>query len=231
MMTMALARVGRISWWGTARSDADPTQLVAGQTMDVTSAAITASRIPAPAQLMARIRASSAPRRGLKAPSARCRIASRHKAYPGCTPSALSDQKLASAMRNSGRQPNQPARATASRMSPAPKPYSSRILEKRPLNHAVATSGARPRIAAGNRIDAVHASKSFVRLISAKRLPAIARSDFCFGLDASSSASPSRGSRIGPAGRSSRRSSSALGGEASGAGMASDENFPTASVA
>jgi hypothetical protein len=44
---------------------------------------------------------------------------------------------------------------------------------------AVATSGARPKIAAGSRIEAIQASRSFVGLISASRLPAIASSDFC----------------------------------------------------
>ncbi len=101
--------------------------------------------------------------------------------------------------------------------------------EKTPPTHAVAMSGASPRIAAGSTIDAIHASRSFVRLISARRLPAMARSDFCFGLETSSSASPSRGSRIGRPG--SRRSSPgfALEGKRSGARMASVEDFPTAS--
>ena len=69
-------------------------------------------------------------------------------------------------------------------------------------------------------MDTIRAIRSFVRLISASKLPAIASSDFCFGLETSSSASPSRGSKIGLPGL--RRSSSdlALEGETSGACIA-----------
>ena len=93
-------------------------------------------------------------------------------------------------------------------------PVNSTTLAKTSPTHAVATSGARPSIAAGRTIDAAHAMRSFVRLISARRLPAIAKSDFCFGLDASSSASPWRGSMSGLTEACFTRcgSSSALGG-------------------
>ena len=56
MMTIALARVGRIKRCGTMRSEADPIHRVAGQAMLATSAATAARRIPAAAQLMARMR-------------------------------------------------------------------------------------------------------------------------------------------------------------------------------
>ena len=171
------------------------------------SAATTTSSIPAPAQLKPRMRASSAPPLGLSARSARWRIASRQSAYPGWTPSALSAQKFFSAARNKGRQPNQPASATPSSTSAAPIPVNSRTRTNTSPTHAVTISGATPKIAAGSTIEAIQASASFGRLISARRLPAIARSDFCFGLEASSSASPSRGSRIGRAGSGARRSS------------------------
>jgi hypothetical protein len=64
-------------------------------------------------------------------------------------------------------------------------------------SQAVTISGARPSSKAGSRIEKVQANRSFGRLISASRLPAIASSDRCFGLEASSSASPRRGSRSG----------------------------------
>jgi hypothetical protein len=139
----------------------------------------------------------------------------------------LSAQKLASATRNKGRQPNQPAATIARNKSAAPIPYNSTTLEKTPPTHAVTTSGAKPRIAAGRTIDTIHASNSFVRLISASRLPAMASSDFCFGLETSSSASPLRGSKIGRARTGSYRSSldSALEGETSGARIASGKKI------
>ena len=123
-----------------------------------------------------------------------------------------------------------PASATPSSTSAAPIPVNSRTRTKTSPTHAVTISGATPKIAAGSTIEAIQASASFGRLISARRLPAIARSDFCFGLEASSSASPSRGSRIGRAGSGAGRSSPdwALEEMTSGARKTSDEDFPTA---
>ena len=130
----------------------------------------------------------------------------------------------------------------ASRTSPQGSPRAGRArprsrsipeLERRRRRPTPSRPAARgPEIAAGSTIETSQARMSFVRLISASRLPAIARSDFCFGLEASSSASPSRGSRISPSRCGSRRASSdaALEGETSGARMGSDEDFSTASA-
>src|SRR5215469_1259076 len=55
-------------------------------------------------------------------------------------------------------------------------------------------SGLRPRSKPGSTISSIQARANLGRLISAKRLPAIARSDRCLVLEASSSTSPRRGS-------------------------------------
>ena len=138
--------------------------------------------------------------------------------------------EVLSAMRNNGRQPNQPARATPRRISAAPNPVNSRSPEKTSSIHAVTISGAtQDRGRQHDRGDP--GELSFVRLISASRLPAIARSDFCFGLEASSSASPSRGSRIGRTGSGSRRSSpnSPLEGRRRALAWRWQQNFPEGS--
>ena len=196
MTTIALAMVGRMRRCGAIRSATEPTQRVAGHAASATSAATAKRRSPAPAQLIARMRASSAPVRPLSDRSVRCLSASHHSAYPGWTARAFSDQKLLSAMRNSGRQPTHATLKAARMTSIAPTPVASaRQLEAFPI-HAVRTRGAKPRRTAGKKIAIVQTNRSFVRLISASRLPAMERSERCFVAERSFSISPRRGSRI-----------------------------------
>ena len=227
MMTTALASVGQIRWSGEARSEADPIHCVAGQTMIATRAAITARRIPAPAQLdrahprefgaalwlerslgqmadrLAAQGVSGLNSQGVERPEIRFRRAKqRPPADPTHAGDSQKDNRGADAVQfqQSGQDVADPCRRD---------------------------QGARPRIAAGSTIDATQAIRSLVRLISARRLPAIASSDFCLGLDASSSASPSRGSSRRLAGSRPGRCGpdSALEGITAGARMASGGEF------
>ena len=115
--------------------------------------------------------------------SARWRKASRQNVYPGCTASALSDQKFISAVRHSGRHPIHPNPTMAMSINIAPSSVNSAAIRETFANQIVATSGADPSSAAGNRIETVQANASFGRLISTSRLPAIASNDLCLGLN------------------------------------------------
>ena len=82
-------------------------------------------------------------------------------------------------------------------MSTAPGYPSSAKLPEAFATHAVARSGASPSRIAGSTIESATANNNFGKLISARRLPAIARNDLCNVLEASSSTSPWRGSTSG----------------------------------
>ena len=79
----------------------------------------------------------------------------------------------------------------------APSPVICAAVVDNFSSQAVAIKGAKPSSKAGNRIEKVTANRSFGRLISASKLPAMASNDRCFGLETSSSTSPSRGSISG----------------------------------
>jgi hypothetical protein len=100
-------------------------------------------------------------------------------------------------MRKSGCHPNHPAATTAIRTKAAPSPVICVAVLDSFSNQAVATRGARPSSKAGSTIEKIKANRSFGRLISASRLPAMASKDRCFGLETSSSTSPRRGSTSG----------------------------------
>ena len=72
MTTIVLAIVGRMSSCGEARSATVPIQRVAGHAASATSAATAKRSSPAPAQLIARRRASDAPLRRFSDRSVRC---------------------------------------------------------------------------------------------------------------------------------------------------------------
>src|SRR5262245_23848640 len=118
------------------------------------------------------------------------RSASQQNVYAGWTASALSDQKLASASRNNGRQPIHPSATTTTSTSTPPIPVSCKICPESVASQALATSGATPRITAGSSSETVRENSSFGRLISTSRLPAIASNDLCFVLAKSSPTSP-----------------------------------------
>ena len=100
-------------------------------------------------------------------------------------------------MRKGGCHPNHPAATTAIRTKAAPSPVICVAVLDSFSNQAVATRGARPSSKAGSTIEKIKANRSFGRLISASRLPAMASKDRCFGLETSSSTSPRRGSTSG----------------------------------
>jgi hypothetical protein len=158
------------------------------------------------------MRANSAPLLRSNDRSVTCRSASRQNAYPGWTAKAFRDQKLVSASRKSGRQPIHPTARTARTTIAAPTPVTSASLPEASPIQAVSTSGATPSSTAGSRIETNHANRSFVRLISASRLPAIARSERCLVAEWSLSMSPRRGSRRGLAATGARRIRSDLAG-------------------
>ena len=83
MMTTALASVGPIRSSGAARSAADPIHRVAGHTAIATNGRDHREENSGAGAARRAHRASSAPLFGFNARSARWRIASRHKAYPG----------------------------------------------------------------------------------------------------------------------------------------------------
>ncbi len=80
MMTMVLAIVGTMRRCGEARSATDPVHRVRGQAASATAPAMTKRSKPAPAQLIARSRASAAPVRPRSDRSVRCLSASRQNA-------------------------------------------------------------------------------------------------------------------------------------------------------
>src|SRR4029450_2898953 len=86
--------------------------------------------------------------------------------------SELSDQKLLSASRNSGRPPNQPTTMTTASRTAGQKPASAaaRLLESLP-RQIDTTIGATPSIKPGTTINRANAIRNFGRLISASRLP------------------------------------------------------------
>jgi hypothetical protein len=110
--------------------------------------------------------------------------------------SALRDQKLTSANRNRGFQPIHPSATIPIATSSAPISVRTRTLSDRVESQAEATNAARPNDTAGNNNDTVQANRSFGRLTSTSRLPAIESRVRCSGLAASSSISPWRGSIV-----------------------------------
>src|SRR5436309_15657635 len=101
------------------------------------------------------------------------------------------DQKLRSTRRNSGLPPNQPiASKKTSRKSGQSPAYAEAISPKVFLAQAIAMSGETPSSRHGATSSSSQAAASFGRLISESRLPASAKSERLFVLDASSSMSP-----------------------------------------
>ena len=118
---MALAIVGMMRRCGETRSVTVPIQREAGQTRTAIRTVQPHSVMPATAELAARTRARlREAEAGPSGSSARCRNASRHSAYSGWTAIALSDQKLTSASRHSGRQANVASAIRAISVSAAP---------------------------------------------------------------------------------------------------------------
>ncbi len=112
--------------------------------------------------------------------------------------SALSDQKLLSARRNSRRPNSQPSAATAMNSAMGTTPMSAGVSFPVSLSaHSAAISGASPTITAGTMNKMSQATISLARLISPSRLPAMVSSELDLVLDASSSMSPCRGSTNG----------------------------------
>ena len=209
---------------GEIRSRSDPAR--PGQTTAATKAAMATSRIPAPAQLMARMRASFVRRAWLQ------------NAF-GEMPDRLAAQSVSRLNANRVERPEIRFRDPQQRAPADPAgerddeqnqrradPANSSARTKTPPTQAVAMSGARPRMTAGATIDASHASRSFVRLISASR-PAGDRQQRLLlrargvVLDVAVARIEDRPLALGP-GRSS------LEGETSGPRVGSDEGFPTA---
>ena len=112
--------------------------------------------------------------------------------------SALSDQKLLSASRNSRLPNNQPSAAMATNSAMGTIPISAGVSFPASLPaHTPAISGTSPTITAGTMNRMSQATTSLARLISPSKLPAIVRSELDLVLDASSSMSPCRGSTNG----------------------------------
>jgi hypothetical protein len=110
----------------------------------------------------------------------------------------LSDQKLVSARRKSGRQPNQPTATAANSTTTVQKPSSGEAtLSVIALNHMVVAIGTRPSRIPGTTRRRPQAMISLGRLISTSMPPASASMERFLVLEASSSMSPWRGSMIG----------------------------------
>src|SRR5271166_541074 len=104
--------------------------------------------------------------------------------------SEFSDQKLRSAMRNSGRQPNQPKPMTTTKRTADPIPARADEIVDRIVEAQTETaSGAAPSSNPGISKSSTQATTSRGRLISTNRLPAIESSERLFVLEASSSTS------------------------------------------
>src|SRR4029079_13019563 len=157
---------------------------------------MTKTKTPATAAAAARtLPLLTSPRRRAKSCSATWRIASRQGAEAGSTPTELRDQKLSSTQRNSGLQPNQPsARSPANSTTDHTPMTSEAILLVTVLSHKETRNRPSPIRRPGRMSSTTQATTSLAKLISTNMLPARERRERRWGLHASSSISPNRGS-------------------------------------